>query len=168
VEELEPRILYSADFSPLALDASLEDEAAEQRVLGADGEFALEPSDAQSLAYRPTPSLGAAPLAFERNLGQADAAFDFVARGSGYTVGLDGGDALIALRGSETGHALRLSLSGANDDATAHGEAMLAAQSQFLVNSSPIAAGVPGLPVQPSSAPDPFAQLLKRSSQIAA
>jgi len=39
VEEIEPRILYSADFVPAGLDAPLLSDAAEQRTLDSSGEF---------------------------------------------------------------------------------------------------------------------------------
>src|SRR5437867_10764942 len=39
IEEIEPRILYSADFSPALLDAASAIPAAEHRIVDASGEF---------------------------------------------------------------------------------------------------------------------------------
>ncbi|HEX7970727.1 MAG TPA: DUF4347 domain-containing protein, partial [Thiobacillus sp.] len=46
IEELEPRLLFSADLAPAVLDGS--PIAAEQRVLGADGEYAVQASEQES------------------------------------------------------------------------------------------------------------------------
>ena len=47
VEEIEPRILYSADFSPGVLDPHAVLPQAEQRVLDAGGEFAASAAQTQ-------------------------------------------------------------------------------------------------------------------------
>ncbi|HXX11661.1 MAG TPA: DUF4347 domain-containing protein, partial [Burkholderiales bacterium] len=51
VEELEPRILYSADFAPVILDAHAALPPAEQRVIDSSGEFAAHSASAQVSAH---------------------------------------------------------------------------------------------------------------------
>ncbi len=46
---------------------------------------------------RATRDFGSVPFFFEQNMGQADPSFDFVARGSGYTLGLSATEAVMAL-----------------------------------------------------------------------
>ena len=75
------------------------------------------------------------PLAFEVNAGQTDAGVDFVARGSGYTVWLTDGDAVIGLQTETGGYAVRLDLRGGNADPAASGENLLEAKSNYLVGS---------------------------------
>ncbi len=62
------------------------------------------------------------PLAFEENTGQTDAAVDFMARGSGYSVFLTDGDAVIDIADGDSRHVVRLDLVGANTDLIASGE----------------------------------------------
>ncbi len=50
--------------------------------------------DMQAAADKP---FGSVPFYFEQNMGQADPSFDFVARGSGYTLGLSATEAVMAL-----------------------------------------------------------------------
>ena len=50
VEEIEPRILFSADFSPAVLDAHSVLPQAEQRILDAGGEFAASAAQTQATA----------------------------------------------------------------------------------------------------------------------
>ncbi|MDH3397302.1 MAG: right-handed parallel beta-helix repeat-containing protein, partial [Acidimicrobiia bacterium] len=52
-----------------------------------------------------TPNL---PLTFEQNVGQADPALDFIARGQGYIVTLEGGDAVLSLGNGNSGHEVRM------------------------------------------------------------
>ena len=77
----------------------------------------------------------ALPLAFEENLGQTDEAVDFVARGSGYTVFLSDGDAVISLDTGDGSYVLRLDLVGANEDATVSGGELLSGTSNYLIGS---------------------------------
>jgi len=48
VEELEPRILYSADFAPAVLDGHAVLPASEQRVIDSTGEFASPSASTES------------------------------------------------------------------------------------------------------------------------
>ena len=83
----------------------------------------------------PAASIAALPLAFEQNVGQTDAAVDFLARGSGYTVFLAGGDAVLSLKHGPTSSVVRLSLVGGRADPTASGEEQLAGRSNYLIGS---------------------------------
>lgn len=66
------------------------------------------------------------PLAFERNLGQADAQVDFMARAPGYQLWLSGGEAVMALSQARGQPAIvRLQLLGARKDAPASGREQL-------------------------------------------
>jgi hypothetical protein len=71
------------------------------------------PSDTPSVQQAQS-ALTALPLAFEENAGQFNAPFEFVARGSGYAVGLDSGDAAISLGENGANDVLRLQLIGRN------------------------------------------------------
>jgi len=77
------------------------------------------------------------PLAFEQNQGQTDDRVDFLARGSGYSVFLSEGDAVLRLENGDTAHAIRLDLVGTSDDAAAAGETQLEARSNYLIGSDP-------------------------------
>ena len=75
------------------------------------------------------------PLAFEANVGQTDAQVDYLARGSGYSVFLTDGDAVLALQDGDTGHAIRLDLVGADSNAAVTGEDLLDSYSNYLIGS---------------------------------
>ncbi len=59
------------------------------------------------------------PMAFEENHGQVDQDFDYLARGRGYSVLLDDGDALVAVGNGTKGYAVRMSLVGGGTAAVA-------------------------------------------------
>ena len=59
---------------------------------------AHRPAPAQLTQSQATASYGRLPLSFEPNLGQAPGDFDFVARGSGYSLGLSSDRAILSLR----------------------------------------------------------------------
>ncbi len=90
-----------------------------------------------TLEADPSSQYVALPLAFEDNLGQTDEAVDFLARGSGYTVFLSDGDAVIALNSGDGGYALRLDLVGANEDATVTAGDPVSGTSNYLLGSDP-------------------------------
>ena len=70
----------------------------------------------------PTAAPIALPLAFERNLGQADTQVDFMARAPGYQLWLTAGEAVMALSQADAQPAVvRLQLLGARADAKASG-----------------------------------------------
>ena len=73
------------------------------------------------------------PLAFEQNFGQTDDSVDFLARGSGYTVFLTDGDAVMVLSGGDSQHVVRLDLVGANTDLNVIGQDELASSSNYLI-----------------------------------
>ncbi len=75
------------------------------------------------------------PLAFEANVGQTDARVDFLARGSGYSVFLSDGDAVLALQEGDGGHAIHLDLVGGDSDAAVSGEDLLGSYSNYLIGS---------------------------------
>ena len=74
-------------------------------------------------------------LAFEQNTGQTDDQVDFMARGSGYSVFLTEGDAVITLSEGESGHAVRLNLVGGDPTTSASGAGSLTSQSNYLVGN---------------------------------
>ena len=75
------------------------------------------------------------PLTFEQNHGQTDQQVDFVARGSGYTVFLTEGDAVLMLQEGDAGHVVRLDLLGGDTSAPASGADLLASQSNYLIGN---------------------------------
>jgi VCBS repeat-containing protein len=75
------------------------------------------------------------PLTFEENTGQTDEQVDFMARGSGYSVFLTEGDAVLLLQEGNTGHAVRLDLVGGDTSAPVSGADLLSSQSNYLVGT---------------------------------
>jgi hypothetical protein len=78
-------------------------------------------------------SVAATPLAFEQNVGQANAQVDFLARGTGYAVGLADGDAVLAVQDGSLSHVVRLAVLGKNTNTIAAGDGLLAAKTNYLV-----------------------------------
>ena len=64
-----------------------------------------------------------------------DAQVDFLARGSGYSVFLSDGDAVLALQDGDSGHAVRLDLVGGDSNAAVTGEDLLGSYSNYLIGS---------------------------------
>ena len=180
-EELEPRLLFSADLLPsldsvaghelvLTDDMAGElqtgrDTAAETEAVDQPGE-SLEPvignksaadykqliADRQESAdpagtlvrtdwtgtldtKQVTADYLVTPLAFEENTGQTDKAVDFLSRGSGYSVFLTDGDAVLVLGGSDSEYVVRLDLVGANTDLNVAGQDQLAGTSNYLIGN---------------------------------
>ncbi|MCI0684016.1 MAG: Ig-like domain-containing protein [Gemmataceae bacterium] len=86
------------------------------------------------------------PLTFEANRGQMDARIDFAARGPGYAVALDGGDAVLSVwnetagpngQVSMKGSAVKLDVVGGNPRARAIGIAPLPGASNYLIGPDP-------------------------------
>lgn len=81
----------------------------------------------------------ALPLAFEANQGQvqqpspSSPAVDFLARGSGYTLFLTQGHAVIQLSASKPAQVLQLNLAGSHANPKATGISRLARQSHYLL-----------------------------------
>ena len=97
---------------------------------------------------------GNLPLAFEPNLGQTNGEVQFLSRGSGYTLFLTSGEAVLALRsqqssgvscplqkatdhGQLTADALRLKLVGANRAARMTGLEELPGKSNYFIGNNP-------------------------------
>ncbi len=106
----------------------------------------LTPADPATQA-RVSQAYGQLPLSFEANQGQADAAVDFLSRGSGYTLFLTPGEAVLALQqpdataGADTplaaGAVLRMQLVGGNAQAPATGLDAQASTSNYLIGNDP-------------------------------
>ncbi len=136
VEPLEPRILYAADLAAglmLAGMTDMADTGAEIRVLDAAGDYAstvTAPIDVASAAQR-----AGLPLNFEINAGQADAAIDFIARGSGVGIALAGGNATLILKDGERSDVVRMTLAGAAAEVRGQTEGAVTSRSNYLVGS---------------------------------
>ena len=78
-------------------------------------------------------SIAATPLAFEQNVGQANAQVDFLARGNGYAVGLAGGNAILAIQDGASSQIVGLNIVGKNDSATGMGRDLLQSKTNYLV-----------------------------------
>ena len=93
---------------------------------------------------RATDAYGELPLSFEANQGQTDAQVNFLSRGSGYTLFLTPGEAVLALRqGSgigdqgSGGDVLHMQLVGANAAPQVTGLDALSGRSNYLVGNDP-------------------------------
>jgi len=75
------------------------------------------------------------PLAFESNEGQTDAQVDYLARGSGYTVFLTDGDAVLRITDGENQYAIRLSLANANENLQSSTQSELTSTSNYFIGS---------------------------------
>jgi hypothetical protein len=75
------------------------------------------------------------PLSFEPNQGQADARFDFVSRGGGYTLLLNPTEARLKLREAH----LQMTLAGGNAGAEGQGADLLIGTSNYLLGDDPAA-----------------------------
>lgn len=76
------------------------------------------------------------PLAFEPNRGIADRRFDFLSRGSGYSLGIAPTQVALSLRGSDA-EALTMDLVGASSRAPGAGEQRLAGTVNYLRGDDP-------------------------------
>jgi hypothetical protein len=77
---------------------------------------------------------GRIPLSFEANRGQADGAVNFLARGAGYTLLLKPTEAVFTFSQTKP---LRMTLEGADADATAEGSDELEGKANYLVGNDP-------------------------------
>ncbi|MBC7378289.1 MAG: SBBP repeat-containing protein, partial [Burkholderiaceae bacterium] len=146
-EVMEPRILYSADIAAgLVLGADVQDTA-QQRTLDANGEYVqagVSATTATATASEPVAATTTSPVAvayaaselhFEANVGQAAAAVDFLARGSGYDIALSHGSAQLSLTAGEAVQTITLTLAGAKTDAAADPQGLLAGKSNYLLGN---------------------------------
>ena len=139
-EAMEPRILYSADLSGGLLLAAGQTPVAEHRTLDAGGQYTTASvratanhGDAQVV----TAAYLATQLSFEGNVGQADIAVDFVARGSGYGVALSGGAVELTLGRDGQTSTVQMVLAGSHSAPVARPEDLLAARSNYLLGNDP-------------------------------
>jgi hypothetical protein len=98
----------------------------------------LEVLEARNLLSAAVPaSYGQLPLAFEVNQGQAPAAVNYLAHGSGYSVALTAQGAQVNLSQGATNNTLNLQLLGANVSTPAIGQEELITKSNYLVGNDP-------------------------------
>lgn len=98
--------------------------------------LAAGPAAAAPPAPGPADPLSALPLGFEPNVGQADPAVDFVARGRGYSVRLGPTAAVLALRGPAPA-VVRMALPGADPAARGQGQHPLPGRAHYLLGRDP-------------------------------
>src|SRR5436190_21102622 len=77
-------------------------------------------SSAEATQARLAASYGKLPLSFEANRGQTDRRVKFLSRGSGYTLFLTGGDAVLSLRSQKSGVRRQKSGGGPSSLVTRH------------------------------------------------
>jgi hypothetical protein len=82
-------------------------------------------------------SYGKVPLSFEANQGQTDRRVKFLSRGSGYTLFLTDGSAVLSLHGEKSNAALRMRLAGANPHPVVTGADGLPGKSNYFAGSDP-------------------------------
>ena len=84
---------------------------------------------------------GKLPMSFEPNVGQTDASVRFLARGHGYTLFLSGTQATLALQRYgksgkiESQSAVRMSIAGANENASVDGEDVAEGKSNYFIGN---------------------------------
>jgi hypothetical protein len=98
----------------------------------------VDPPDKQTSAS----AFGKLPIAFEKNEGQTDRRVDYLARGPGYLLFLNGEEAVWNFKDSAApktpaASTLSLSLPGANKHAKAKAEALLPGHSNYFIGSGP-------------------------------
>ena len=77
------------------------------------------------------------PLAFEPNEGQADSATKFISRGRGYTLLLNGDEAVLLLRRSSATDLVQMKLIGGNRAAEVNGLDKLPGASNYVIGKDP-------------------------------
>jgi len=97
------------------------------------GTGTLLPSDPAATTASVQAQIASTPLAFEQNVGQADAQVDYLARGNGYALALTGGDAILGIQNGDASQVVRLNVAGANANLVATGENLLAAKSNYMI-----------------------------------
>ncbi len=120
LEGVEARLLYSADLAPGLTD---------------DASAAWQPQAIEPEVQLEAQHTATALLAFEQNVGQAQAGVDFLARGSGYAALLGAGNATLAFERAGQWTTLRLALEGGQTPSAATAEDMLASRSNYLVGA---------------------------------
>jgi hypothetical protein len=86
-------------------------------------------------------SYGKLPINFEPNVGQVDGPVDFLARGNGYSLFLNGKEAFLRLKPHKGNKpaAIRMSLPGANDSPKAIGLDQTEGKTNYFIGSDPAA-----------------------------
>ena len=142
-EEVEARILFSADFAPGLLDPAAPSDptlAAQTASVepGTDTTTtAADTTGATATTTAPDASQVASqmltmPMAFEQNQGQVDSQVDYVAHGSGYTTYLSNGNAQIDFQQGGSVQSLQLNLVGGQTPTAANGQDLLASTTNYL------------------------------------
>jgi hypothetical protein len=90
-----------------------------------------------SLTASASAAFARSPLAFEPNVGQTDAAVDFLTRRPGYALFLTSREAVFAFDGEDDAAVLRVRLDGARDGAPAAGEGPLPGRVNYLIGRDP-------------------------------
>lgn len=80
---------------------------------------------------------GQLALSFEANQGQTDASVNFLSRGSGYTLFLTPGEAVLSLAAGEAKDVIRMHIVGSDPNAQSTGLAMQAGRTNYLVGNDP-------------------------------
>ncbi|HUF03400.1 MAG TPA: Ig-like domain-containing protein [Aridibacter sp.] len=84
---------------------------------------------------------GRLPISFEPNVGQTDKMVDFLARGRGYALFLNGSEAVLSLKDPETSQpgraVVRMDIEGANADAAGNGVRDSGGRTNYLTGNDP-------------------------------
>ncbi len=94
------------------------------------------PADVASKA-RASAAYGQLPLSFEANQGQTDQQVDFLSRGSGYTLFLTPGEAVLSLAAGEANDVVRMRIVGADPLAPSAGLEGQSGRTNYLVGDDP-------------------------------
>jgi hypothetical protein len=86
---------------------------------------------------RAADAYGQLPMSFEANQGQTDAQVNFLSRGSGYTLFLTPGEAVLSLAAGEANDVVRMRIVGADPNAPSAGLQAQAGRTNYLVGSDP-------------------------------
>ncbi|MCO6511286.1 MAG: carboxypeptidase regulatory-like domain-containing protein [Aridibacter famidurans] len=103
--------------------------------------FAAEGEALRERKLRALEEYGKLPISFEPNVGQTDEKVDFLARGKGYALFLNGGEAVLSLRDPATAQpgraVVRMAIEGADRDAKGTGVEGLEGRTNYLTGNDP-------------------------------
>ncbi len=137
-EEIEARLLFSADIAPGLIDPAAPSDPTQAAQTASVDPGSSTDSGSGTTTTVPDASQVASqmltmPMAFEQNQGQvADSQIDYVARGNGYTTYLSDGNAQIDLQQGSSVQSLQLNLVGAQTPTAATGEDLLQSTTNYL------------------------------------
>lgn len=99
----------------------------------------LEQLENRELLSVSAATYGQLPLAFEPNIGQTNAAVNYLARGPGYTVWLTPTESVLSLQNASaaSGNVLSMELVGANAASVAQGQNQLTGVTNYLIGNNP-------------------------------